>query len=266
MCIRDSLDNGTVSLDGLPEVHDAQRPLVNGRGSYALVSAALRRMDEVGFKYAVRTTVTRPGLSRVVESVESICRNFKAGIIQLEPMYAAGRAKRGGHLSPDPHEFARQFRMADEVARSYGRELQYSGARFGLVQPRFCRVSADLLALTPDGSASACFEVGDSADPRADLFFYGRLDPRSGELQVDTDKLARLRTLNAGHKASCAACFCRWSCGGECAAKLALEGDPWDSSRSERCIINRELTLGQMRDFLEYGAPQASDPLGGPGA
>jgi uncharacterized protein len=146
-----------------------------------------------------------------------------------------------------------QFRVARAIAKAHGRELKYSGARFGLVTNKFCQVSDDLLAVTPEGLLSSCFEVGQPDDPRADTFFYGRLNPQSGGLDLDMKKVIRLRTLTVEHKSGCDTCFCRWSCGGECSAKLAQAGDAWDTTNNPRCIINRELTLDQMKDYLASG-------------
>ena len=249
--IIDNIDGATVSLDGLPEVHNAQRPLVNGQDSFGVVAAALRRMDEAHYNYAIRVTVTRLGLGKLVDSVAFMCRNFGARMIHLEPVYASGRAITNDLVSPDPHEFVRQFRAARAVAHSFGRELRYSGARFGTITNRFCQVSDDLLALTPEGFASSCYEVGEADDPRADLFFYGRLDAASGRLDVDMKKIIKLRTLTVEHKSSCDTCFCKWSCAGDCSAKQALSGNAWDAADSPRCVINRELTLDQMRAYAD---------------
>ncbi len=256
------IDNATVSLDGLPEVHNAQRPLVNGKGSFDVIAAALRRMDEAGFPYGLRVTVTRLGLPRMAESVDFMCRHFRAPVIQLEPVFPSGRARANDLTSPDPREFVRQFRAARQIAQTYGRELKYSGARFGTITNKFCQVSDDLLALTPEGFLSSCYEVGQQDDPRADTFFYGRLNQHTRELDVDMKKVIRLRTLTVEHKSSCDECFCRWSCGGECSAKLALAGDAWNASDSPRCIVNRELTLDQMKDYLERGDWRAAPPEG----
>ena len=248
-----NIDNATVSLDGLPEVHDAQRPLVTGKASFPVVAAALHRMDEAGYRYGLRATVTRASLDRLVDSVEFICRTFQARMIHLEPVFEVGRARDNELEFPDPHRFVAAFRASREVAASYGRELKYSGARFGTVTNKFCQACDDLLAVSPDGDVSACYEVGDLDDPRAGTFFYGRIDPTTGEIEIDEGKLRRLRTLTVENKASCADCFCRWTCAGECAAKLALVGDAWTPDGSPRCTVNRELTLDQMRDYLARG-------------
>ncbi len=248
--ILSNIGSATVSLDGLPDVHNAQRPLVNGRGSFDLVASALKRMDEVGFDYGLRATVTRLGLPSMVDAVDFMCRTFRTKWLHFEPVASSGRA-REHDLAPDPLEFVQQFRTAREVARSYGRELKYSGARFGTLTPHFCQASDDLLALTPEGLLSSCYEVGQEDDPRAATFFYGRLDGESGRLDVDMQKLRRLRTLSVEHKPACDTCFCRWSCAGECSAKLALSGDAWSTGENSRCIINRELTLDQMKEWLD---------------
>ncbi len=252
-----NIDSATVSLDGLPEVHDAQRPLVTGRASFPVIAAALHRMDECGYDYGLRATVTRLSLERLVESVDFMCRTFRARMIHLEPVFQVGRARVNDLGFPDPHEFVTAFRAAREVTRAYGRELKYSGARFGTITNKFCQVCDDLLAITPDGRVTACYEVGELDDPRAETFFYGRLDAETGEIEVDHDKVRRLRTLTVDNKPSCADCFCKWSCAGECASKLALAGDPWDTTGSPRCIVNRELTLDQMREYLAQGGRTA---------
>lgn len=257
-----NIDSATVSMDGLPEVHNAQRPLISGRDSFHIVANALRRMDQAGFHYGLRATVTRSSLPKMVDSVEFMCREFSSPVIHLEPVFASGRARTNDLMSPDPNQFVRQFRAAREVARSFGRELKYSGARFGTITNKFCQVSDDLLALTPEGALSSCFEVGAVDDPRAELFFYGKLNQKTGDLDVDMKKVIRLRSLTVEHKSACDDCFCRWSCGGECSAKLALDGNAWDASTSSRCIINRELTLDQMREYLDAGGwPGAVDAV-----
>jgi uncharacterized protein len=119
-------------------------------------------------------------------------------------------------------------------------------------------VSDDLVVITPDGYLTACYEVGDVDDPRAETFFFGRLDSQTLQLEVDYDKLRRIRTLTVEHKQHCADCFCKWHCGGGCAAKLAARGDAWNPSGDPRCIINRELTKDQLKARLQGGGPEGS--------
>ena len=245
-----NLDGATLSLDGLPEVQNFQRPLSNGRGSYDVVSAALRRMDTRNFKYGIRVTVTHESLEKLVESVEFISTNFGAKSIQIEPVFMAGRALSNELAPVDPQKFVQKYKEALPLARTYGKELKYSGARFYTITNTFCKAAGNSFAVTPDGMLTSCYEVANVDDPRGSLFFFGRLDQESGQFVFDKEKIQRLRSLTVENKPYCKSCFCKWHCAGDCPAKQALLGDAWDPSTSPRCHINRELTKEQIKECL----------------
>jgi uncharacterized protein len=256
--IATNLAGATLSLDGLPEIQNAQRPLSDGAPSFPRVAAALRRRDRLGFRYGIRTTVTQAGLARLPESVRFMCENFGARTIQVEPFFPAGRALERDLEPVDPRAFVQQYRLARAVAADHGRELKYSGARLGPPQNSFCGVSGRSFAVTVDGIVTACYEVSDPADRRAPLFHYGRLGA-GGTFVFDRERVRRLLSLTVENKPACAGCFCKWQCAGECAAKLAQLGDAWDASASDRCIINRELTKDRLKERL-LGASVAEAP------
>jgi uncharacterized protein len=244
-----NLDGATVSLDGLPDVHDRQRPLAVGGGSFDRVSDTLKEMDARGFVYSIRTTVTRFGLERLADSVEFISGTFGARIIQVEPFFPVGRAVEEGLRPVEPEAFVRAYREARRRARAHGKELKYSGARFDTLSNVFCKACGQSFAVTPDGFVTSCYEVTDPGDSRSDLFFFGRLDADS-RFQFDADGLSALSALVVENKPFCKSCFCKWHCAGDCPAKLALSGDPLDPSCNPRCYINRELTKDQLEDRL----------------
>lgn len=248
--IVENLDGATISLDGLPEVQNLQRPLSNGRGSFDLVSATLRRLDIKGFNYGIRSTVTNESLERLVDSVGFICKNFGAKTIHVEPFFLAGRAL-GNNLSQvDPQRFVEEYRKALRLARTYNKKLTYSGARFNIITNIFCKAAGDSFAITPDGFVTSCYEVSDPEDPRVSLFFYGRFVHQTGQFEFDHEKIQRLRSLTVENKSYCKNCFCKWHCAGDCPAKLELQGDAWDPSTSPRCYINQELTKDQIREAV----------------
>lgn len=250
----DHLDGATVSLDGLPAVHNAQRPLRNGASSFPRVAETLRYFDARGFSYGLRLTVTAGSVASLAESVAFIAREFGARIIQVEPVFPAGRALQNGLGQVDAQTFVAQFQAATAIAHRYDKHLKYSGLRLDSLTQHFCSASDDALAVTPEGLLSACYEVQDQEDPRAELFLYGRIDGTSPDIVVDQDRLRRLRALSVEHKPYCQYCFCKWHCAGDCAAKLALgHPDPWDPSANPRCTINRALTLDQLRACLGNG-------------
>ncbi len=245
-----NLNSVTVSLDGLPEIQNSQRPLAGGGASFDAVAKTLHRFDECGFSYGIRMTVTSQGLDRLPDSVRLICETFRAHTIQAEPVYLAGRAANNELTPVDAAAFIGQFRKARAIAESFGRRLKYSGARFGALTDRFCQAAGKSLCVTVDGLVTSCYEVSDPLDSRGELFFYGRFNREKNDFEFDTEKLQRLSSLVVDRKPYCEKCFCKSHCAGDCPAKLALTADPWNPAGNPRCRINRELTLDQLKQYL----------------
>lgn len=247
----DNIDGATISLDGPPEVQNAQRPLVGGRNSYEVVETALRRMDARGFNYSIRMTVTHAHCHKMADSVVFIASKFRVKNIQVEPVCLVGRALEKGLAPVDGTLFVDQFRKAKEVTDGYGVELKYSGARFQTHTNVFCKTATgDAFAVTPEGYVTSCYEVSDPDDPRASLFFFGQYDPATGQFKFDPEKIEKLRSLSVENKSYCNNCFCKWHCAGDCPAKLASRGDAWNPEPNPRCYINRELTKDQIKELL----------------
>jgi uncharacterized protein len=70
--VANNLNSATVSLDGLPEIQNAQRPLAAGGPSFDAVARTLHRFDKRGFSYGIRMTVTSQGVERLSDSVVSV--------------------------------------------------------------------------------------------------------------------------------------------------------------------------------------------------
>ncbi len=111
----------------------------------------------------------------------------------------------------------------------------------------------DSLSVTPEGLLTSCYEVSEKDDPRSENFFFGDLDAETGKLNLDLQKVEKIRSMTVENKPYCEKCFCKWHCAGDCAAKLATSKDPWDPSRSPRCYINRELTKDQIKKTMQSG-------------
>src|SRR5262249_664562 len=122
------LDGGSsVSFDGLPEVHDANRLRVLGQGSAESVMHTLRRFDAADYPYGLRLTVTRENIPKMEESIRFICENFRPRRIHVEPAYQLGRWRDAP--SAETSGFIAGFRAAQAIAKALGREIHFSGAR-----------------------------------------------------------------------------------------------------------------------------------------
>jgi uncharacterized protein len=238
------LDGASVSFDGLPEVHDAHRVTAGGGGSSEAVRHTLRQFDERGFAYGLRLTVTAEHLRHLPDSVDYICQHFRPSSMHVEPAYALGRWQ--GTPSAETAEFVDQFRLAEQIAQTHGRELFFSGARLGVLSNHFCGATQDSFCLTADGSVSACYEAFLEGLPWAGTFLYGRYDADHEQFLFNLPTLDRLRRQSVEHRTFCAGCFAKWSCGGDCYYKnLALYG-PGAFTGTDRCHIIRELTKDQI--------------------
>ena len=239
-----NLDGGiTVSFDGLPEVHDRYRVTARGGGSSGRVMRTIRRLDDAGYGYGIRLTVTRDHIAQLPASIAFICAQFGPARIQVEPAYRLGRWSEAP--SADTAEFLAAFREAQRVAGGYGRSIDYSAARSGLMTNHFCGVSLDNFCLSPAGNVTACYEAFSEAGELADVFFYGRAGPGSGYV-FDEGTLEGLRHRAVQFLPWCQGCFAKWDCAGDCYYKALATDRTGEYRGSERCHLTRELTRDQI--------------------
>lgn len=247
--ILEHIDGVSLSYDGLPEVHDANRRTVDGQGSSARVRHTIRRLDEADFAYGLRLTVTRDRIDRMADSVRYICENFQPRQVQIEPAYQLGRWRDAP--SAETQAFIDAFRAARAVARQYGRTILFSAARAGTLCNHFCRATQNAFALTADGQVSACYEVFTGGLPLAEKFLYGRHDSMRKQFLFDLTVLQHLRARTVETSDFCRGCFAKWSCGGDCYYKCLAGAEGGASTGSQRCHIIRELTKDQILERIE---------------
>jgi uncharacterized protein len=238
-----------ISFDGLPEIQDLHRPLPNGRGSFEFVDRTLRFLDERGFNYGLRATISAHNVDRMEESLDFIVGHYRTRQIHFEPLFFCGRCKTSGDLNPDLDRFADNFRRCEARCAEEGVRLTYSGCRLETLTSAFCGVSSDNFSVTPDGHVTACYEVTTKDDPKSDTFFIGRIDPNGG-LEIDDAKRRFLHSLRVENLAFCQDCFAKWHCAGDCAVKLG-HTDYTGPRGHDRCQLNRELTADRIHRLLE---------------
>jgi uncharacterized protein len=257
--IAPKLRSMTISLDGPPDVQDAQRPLRSGRegsaprASSSIVERTLAILDELAAPYGIRCTVTRRSVDRMPEVVEYICGVSRAPQIQMEPIYLVGRAADTGQDAVQPEAFVRGFLAARLVARRYGRRLVYSGARPTLLTNRFCEALSGAFNVTQDGRITSCYEVFAPDDARLRYFGLGGYDRARGTFVADVEKIRAAARWSALEKAPCQTCFAKYHCAGDCSAKLATTGDPADTVDEDRCYVIREITRAQLFSLYDFG-------------
>jgi uncharacterized protein len=257
------LQGVSVSFDGLPATQDKHRITIDGRGSSQRVEQTLRRFDAAGFKYGIRVTVTRDQISALATGVDYMCELFRPQRIQVEPSYQLGRWSEAP--TAETQEFIAAYREAQALARARGREISYSAARLDTLTNHFCGITQDTFALSPDGNASACYEVFSEAAEWAPVFFYGKSVAGTG-YQFDRERLAALRAQTVEHKAYCQGCFAKWHCAGDCHHKTLHVNGTGEFQGSDRCHVTRELVKDQLAQRIaNHGGMVWREALAVPG-
>ncbi len=238
-----------ISFDGLPHIQDLHRPFENGKGSFEFVDRAMRYLDEKGFNYGIRSTISAHNVDLMRESIAYIGANYKAKTVHFEPLFYCGRCKTDEDLKPDIQKFAANFLLCEPDCKNYDFAFTYSGCRIENLSSSFCGVSMDNFSVTPDGYITTCYEVTTRDDPKAETFFIGRIGA-DGQLIIDETKRRFLHSLTVDKLDFCRNCFAKWHCAGECAAKLGHE-DYTGKRGHDRCELNRQLVKSRLIGLIE---------------
>lgn len=238
-----------ISFDGLPDIQDRHRPLPDGQGSFKFVDRTLRFLDEQGFNYGLRSTISALNVERMAESLDFIGGRYRVRRVHFEPLFLCGRCRTRDDLNPDLTRFSENFRRCEARCADYDIVLTYSGCRIETLTDSFCGVSRDNFSVTPDGHITACYEVTSLDDPKSGTFFIGRIG-EDGHIAIDEEKRRFLHSLKVENLSFCQDCFAKWHCAGDCAAKLD-HTDYAGPRGHDRCELNRKLTAHRIIALLE---------------
>jgi sulfatase maturation enzyme AslB (radical SAM superfamily) len=235
-----------LSCDGPPDVQNKNRPTASGAATAAVVERTARVFAEAGAAFVVRATVTPANVRRQTDIVEYACERLMARSLRFEPAYHGRHTGRDGFRPEHAEEFVEQFLLARERARERGCELDVSGVRQDEIHGPYCNPLREVLQLTPDGVASACFlSTGEDA-PEDALMALGRIDPRTGEFEIDQRRAAELRRRAARVPARCESCLNVFHCARDCPDVCVISASPADEQREGfRCRVQK--TLGRIR-------------------
>ncbi len=240
------LDNLNISFDGTGEMQNIQRPFPDGSPSFPSVDKTLRRLNDSGKSFGIRTTLTSESVHKLPEIAAFICEHYpNCNQLHVEPVWISGRSAESGVQAPDPEVFIEKFREARDILDKAGIRLIFSGVKNG-TSIYFCGVAKDSFVVTTEGTVTACYEVCEACDNRAAHFIYGKYDPETNGFVFDDEKREKLHRLNVTNIPYCKDCFCKYHCAGDCPAKLIGAKRPEDHSGSDRCIITRALTMDKI--------------------
>ena len=245
-----NLQGLSISVDGLPEIHDIHRPLVSGGPSSKLVFNTLNSFTKAGFPYSIRMTVTPNAVDRLPKSVGYLLNHASPTQIVVEPVYNLGRGKKID-LFLDPKSFVSAFRKSNTVANKYGIPLLYSAARIDLLTKQFCNAGDGNFCITPSGKISVCYQVTDEHTPFSDEFLVGNYDMIKEKFIFDEEKIRRIKRWNVQSTDWCRECFAKWHCAGDCPNLVRHAMVSGKFKGHSRCEITRALLFDQILEKIE---------------
>jgi uncharacterized protein len=243
-----NMDFISISMDGSIVTQDRQRPFVNGGLSSPIVMRNMQMLDEKKFRYGIRMTVCPPW-NQLLGDIRFILENTTCRNVQVEPAF---NDRRGEHCQPacqEQQDFVRAFIDAYDFALDHQASVSYSGARPHTVTRFFCAAPYHALIVNPDDEIVACYEVASNRHPFANVATFGRV--ANDRIEIDQSRRQNLYALFAERFLTCQSCFCRWSCAGDCFARAFGEGEKAHLAKSNRCNLNREITLHMILGLIE---------------
>lgn len=158
----------SVSIDGIEQVQNRQRPMANGAPSFQQAYHTLQRLVKAGNFVRVRSTITKYSLNYMIDAVDLF---GKIGVQQIhfEPVTKAGRASNlpDELLPPEVDEYVEQLIACIEKAKQYNTHINFSIFSH-------CNGSiTNKMIIGATGMISACVEVQNKQHPLSKIFEIG---------------------------------------------------------------------------------------------
>jgi len=240
----------TISIDGPPDIQDAQRPLAGGGRSSPLVERNLRLLADFGANLAARVTITPQTIHRQAGIVQYLSGFPRLRRINLEPVFAGQGNSQPWSLS-DAEPFAARFVEAKALGTRLGCLVATSCVRMEELHGPYCDTLRHTVLLGAAGVVAPCtFRLDRDAA-------CGKLR-RGGDLELDVDQLTAMRRAAAAVPDECADCINALHCARACPGNCYLEsGRP--RTREFRCRVALLLSVHRILNSVESAKPEEAD-------
>lgn len=237
------IDHLSVSMDGIPDVQNRNRPFFHGGKSSQIVMDNLKRLDDKNYSYGIRLTATPPW-NDLYTNIDFILKNTNCRSIQVEPAFEKTRAEEKSRIGDDWEEFSKEFIYAIEKTQTVQDMVNFSGIDPTCIRPTFCNALSEAIIVNPEDDLVGCYEVSHSSHPLAKISTIGKVV--DGKVLFNHKNRRKLTLLQAERLNHCQDCFCRWTCAGGCYARTFSPGEDGHLHFENYCRMVQKLT----RDFL----------------
>jgi len=244
--VADYFSRVLVSLDGLREFHDRNRPLPGGRSSFDTVVETARYLSDSPAELSLRCCVTSESVTHMEEFAHWFCQEFSPASVNFEPLVSNSESESAGLRPPDPVEFAEHAVRSWRILQENGCEPASAAVGQEGIQTSFCPVGRDGLIVHPGGLVSSCYLAPAEWENAGLDLSVGHIDPGGG-VQIREEDVRRLRALSSD-KSRCKDCFCLPTCAGGCHVNNTYPGCAHEFS--DYCIHTRIMTVCDILDKM----------------
>lgn len=247
-----------LSCDGPPEIQNQLRPFPqeSQQTSAWYVERTAGLLHALQKPFHVRVTVTPDTYQRQPEIAEYICTHLAPETIHVEPVYTGGRTG-AGSFSPDAADaYHAAFLEGRAVARGFGIPWKASGSRPGEIHGSFCQVFRNVLNLTPEGTATACFKYSRVEEVAQHGMAVSAWQVGEQKFSLDTGRAAELCEILSQESAQCMECFNRYHCARHCPDSCSAGQPVQDSFRCRtQALLANQLIIEAAESLCAQLSP-----------
>jgi radical SAM protein with 4Fe4S-binding SPASM domain len=238
-----------LSCDGPPDIQDQQRPLVTGGKTSHIVERTARVISEVGGKFDVRATITPQTITRQTEIVSYLHTQLGATNMRFEPAYHLAKKNQTEFEPSQAAVFVEHFLAAQEKAKELGCNLSFSGVRLDEIHGPYCDVLRDVLHLTPDGAAVACFFCVGDEETGSSQYQIGNL--KNKDFILYANQITSHRQMASKIPEHCKNCFNHLHCVRGCPENCQVVDTKNTAESLFRCQVQQQLALIKIRQAAD---------------
>jgi len=248
----------SLSMDGIREVQNYQRPLIGNKSSYDLVIQNLKLFLKQNLDVKIRATVTSFSVNKMVEAVRELS-SFGVKKIHFEPVTPGGRGSTENELLQPPNSavFVENLIKAIEIGAKVGVDVICFPYMNMLVAPIiFCdgRIK-NRMVISPTGALSSCVEIQDINIPLFESLGLGYYDFETKKLVVTADErrpaIRGCESLRDEENTNCIECPLMFFCGGGCPTRNYRGTGMSNRVDLYRCEIIKGIMPYVLRKFYE---------------
>lgn len=239
-----------ISMDGMPEIHNAHRPFLNGKGSFDRIETNIRALSDRGVEVGIVSVVTEKSLDSMLDFVRW-CAGVGVKGINFEPVEGVGRADKNGIVAPYMPDYSRAFTECFILGADLGLTVRTGVDIFGPAKMKFCGAAGNNVMFTPDGHISTCVEVLDLENDAADEFVIGHFDSEKKNVEIWDGRLERLKSRYVDAIPQCHNCFIKYSCGGGCPVHNKASTGEINVQKIDWCESMRALSSASLSNVFD---------------